>query len=353
MIRSLYIDSLRNSLCFLVILGTILGVFAISSSPMSANAQINQSGVVDNLTIRTVPKYPGPFETVTMVVEDYSQDLNKIDIAWTLNGKVEKRGIGSKQFQFKTSGLGTVSNLSINIGGEVRTIAIRPTKVDLIWQADTFTPPFYLGKALHSNQDPITVVALPFFVNSQGSRLNPDTLIYKWKNNDKLDNSASGYGKKTFKITPSILLKPINIEVEVSSDDGSFMSINSIAIPDSRTETVLYENHPLLGIMFGNALNNKDFELADKEVSIIAAPYFFSNQQKKFGGVSYNWSLNNSTLSQQGNEVIFRKPEGVSTGRSLISVSTKNLERFMQASDATLNVIFKETESTTSDQTTF
>ncbi|MEK7390640.1 MAG: hypothetical protein AAB635_00705 [Patescibacteria group bacterium] len=305
------------------------------------------------LRITVVPQFPGPFETVTVDVEDFSRDLNKVDISWSVNGKIEQRGVGLKRLRLNTGALGTVTNISINMGGDIQSLTVRPATVDVLWQADTYTPPFYRGKAIHSNQDPITVVAEPFFINSQGVRLDPEKLIYRWTRNGKLNDLASGYGKKTFRIVPSILMKPIDVEVEVSSVDGIFHSVSSINIPDSKTEVLLYENHPLYGIVFERALNAKESPITNHEIRIIGVPFFFSNQQKNLGQLVYDWKLNNASVNQPGNEVIFRKPEGGGEGRSLVSLGIKNPERFAQSSSASLHVQFKDEEETPAGQNIF
>ncbi len=313
----------------------------------SADAQTNA------LRINTTPKHPGPFESVIVDVEDFSIDLNKVEIAWTVDGKVMQRGVGIKRLQFTTGALGTVSNISINMGGDVRQMVIRPTVTDLQWQADTHTPPFYKGKALHSNQDPITVVAEPFFINSQGVRLDPTKLIYKWKQNEKLDNNASGYGKKTFRVIPSVLMKPIQVEVEVTTPDNTYHSLSSINISDTKTEVLLYENHPLYGITFEKALNGKEFSISGQEIRVIGMPLFFSNEQKRIDQLAFDWKLNDSKTNQPGNEIIFRKPEGSSGGRSLVGLGVKNPTRFAQSSNSSFYITFQDAGTSPAGQTVF
>lgn len=305
------------------------------------------------LRISMIPQFPGPFEPIAVDVEDFSRDLNKIDISWSVNGKIEQRGVGLKRFRLNTGALGTITNISINMGGDIHQLTVRPATTDLLWQTDTYAPPFYKSKALHSNQDPIIVVAEPFFLNSQGVRLDPEKLIYRWKQNGKFNDFASGYGKKTFKIVPSVLLKPIDVEVDVSSVDGIFHSVSSISVPNSKTEVLLYENHPLYGIIFEKSLNGGEFPITNHEVRIIGTPFFFSEEQKKLGQLVYDWKLNNSSVNQPGNEVIFRKPEGSGEGRSFVSLGIKNTERFAQASSASLYVQFKNEEEAPADQNIF
>ncbi len=317
---------------FLAVILSVFSAPSVTSIP-SAHAQ------TESLTITMTPKYPGPFETVNISVEDYSRDLNAVNITWTVNGVVTETGVGKKRQQVQTGALGSVTNITIKMGSEYKKLTLRPGVVDLLWQADTTTTPFYKGKALHSNQDPITVVAEPYFINSQGTRLDPNALIYKWKMNGVVNDPASGSGKKTFRIVPSILMKPSRVDVEVMSTDNSFRAVSAVTISDTKPEVVFYENHPLYGIIFNKALNNRDFIMTQDEVSIIAEPYYFSHEQADNNELSYNWNLNSGLVGEYQNQLTFRKP-GSGSGRSELSLAVKNLERFMQAASANLYVQF-------------
>jgi len=335
--------SIKNLFVIILVL-LACSVFGIQPTPTHA-----QNG---GLVVNVSPRQPGPFQNITITVEDYSRNINSLNISWSLDGKVAQTGIGLKEYKLESGALGTVNNVSINIGGVVRTVSIRPALVDLLWQSDTYTPPFYAGKALHSNQDPITIVAEPFFLNSKKERLDPTKLIYDWEVDGKASGTDSGYGKKTLTITPSILIKPVEVEVIVSSTDGVYASSAMIVIPDTKPEIIAYENHPLYGIIFQRALNNKDFIMAGSEAKISAIPFFFSNQQKKSNKISYDWKLNNSAISEKKEEIVFRKPDNVRQGSSRISLTAKNSERFMQFSDVNFNISFTN-ESETANQGVF
>jgi hypothetical protein len=328
----------------IVITTSLLLPFSFSFTKNTTNAQTNA------VKINTIPQHPGPFTTATIIVEDYSRDLNKLNISWSVDGKVVQSGVGLKRLQTTTGALGTITTVSINMAGDVQQVVLRPGVVDLLWQSDTYTPPFYDGKALHTNQNQLTVVAEPFFITQQGARLDPTKLIYQWKKNGTLDNSASGYGKRVFRISPSIFMRPTNVEVEVSSADKTFQTISSISIPESKAEVMLYENQPLYGINFSSALNEKERTISDQEIRVIGIPFFFSNQEKTNNNLSFTWSLNNTPINQAGSEVIFRKPDGSGTGRSLVSLNIKNSKRAVQNATSNFYTTFQgETEG----QTTF
>ncbi|HLP44028.1 MAG TPA: hypothetical protein VK145_02005 [Candidatus Nanoarchaeia archaeon] len=313
--------------------------------PLSTHAQS------DALKVNVMPASPGPNETVTIVVEDFTRDLNGVDIRWSVDGKVVTSGTGIKRFQTKTGAIGSTSKITINMGGVVQTVTLRPTVTDLIWQADSFTPPFYKGKALHSTQDPITVVAEPFISNSAGVRLDPNKLTYRWSLDGKVNGGASGYGKRAFKITPSVLPKPLTVSVEVASTDEVYKSSASVSIPNTDPEIVFYENHPLYGVRMNTALNGQSFNLTSNEANVVAVPFFFSNDQKELNLLSYTWKLNNNVVNQDGEEIIVRKPQAEGSGKSSISLAVKNLERFMQTATAEMFAAYNN--ESTNTQTTF
>ncbi len=332
----------RSQLLLLIAVSLFAPTFFVQAQSESSTLKVN-----------VMPAHPGPYQTVTISVEDFSRDLNKVEMLWSVNGEVVTSGIGLKKIQVKTGAIGSATKVTMNMGGSVEEVVLRPSVTDLLWQADTFTPPFYKGKALHSAQDPIIVMSEPFIVTSNGTRLDPDELIYKWMIDGKVNASASGHGKKTFSITPSILQKPINVSVVVSSTDGAYSSEAAINIPTSAPEIVFYENHPLFGIEFGKALNEGDFTIHDSEANIIAEPFFFSNEQRTTNFLSYRWNLNDSTVDQDGEEIVVRKPEGQGSGRSSISLEVKNLDRFMQTATAKMHAIYNNDGSNTNTQTVF
>lgn len=45
----------------------------------------------DNLQFIVTPEYPGPKEVVNIQIEDYTQNLNSLEISWFLDGKLQKR----------------------------------------------------------------------------------------------------------------------------------------------------------------------------------------------------------------------------------------------------------------------
>lgn len=314
---------------------------------LEARGQIktpSMSDVSESINIKTLPELPSANQEVSVRIESYSFDLNSSEIIWALNGVIKDKGVGKKDFDFKTGAIGTPSLIKILIktkdGKKIeKSLLIRPTGVDIIWQADSFVPPFYKGKALYSYQSRITVVALPEFTNSTGVKINPENLIYKWSKDGTVLGGISGYGKNKFSFTKLLISSPPEIEVEVSSADKSIRASGRITIEPIEAKTVLYENNPLYGIIYEKAVIG-DFKMNGSEITLAVTPYFFGLEELNGGKVKYNWNMNgqNITDKQDLRGVTFRNTDGGS-GSTRVSVYLQNEIKELQSAgtDALLN----------------
>lgn len=336
-----------NRLFIMTVLFFVMSVAfcATLTSVATAHAQTEFINASEGQSLRVTlsPQYPKAYEKVSVSVEDFSRDINNLTISWSLNGKVIQKGIGLKTVSFTTSFLGSVSNLTISIGGESHTVAIRPTAVDLIWQASSYVPPLYEGKALHSNQDPLVVVAEPFFLTSKGARLDPNTLTYTWSQNGKIVQGASGYGKRSFTVAQSVLSRDIDVDVTISSGSGEYRAAAHTTISEHTPELLVYEDSPLYGVRTAQALNRSTFSLGSKpETAFAAVPLYFSRGTSGVDNVTtYQWAQNGVPTSQKGRSIIFRTPDGAA-GTSAISVEAKSSASIMQAATAAFTINFAQ-----------
>jgi hypothetical protein len=106
------------------------------------------------LGVEIIPTYPKPNQNVSINLTLYSGDLNSADITWYQNGKNVLSGKGEKRYSFKMGPAGTETEIEIRIklmGGSsfTKTFTLGGADVDLVWEASTYTPPFYKGKAMH------------------------------------------------------------------------------------------------------------------------------------------------------------------------------------------------------------
>lgn len=206
----------------------------------------------------------------------------------------------------------------------------------LLWQADSYTPPLYRGKALHPAEGVITIQALPYFI-SGGSRLSPSTLNFTWKQDSTVLGSQSGIGRDTLIVAGSVLGRPLDISVTASTANGSLEATRVTRIPVTTPLVHFYEDNPVLGIRFERALTGT-FNLTDEEVAVEAFPYFFSTNNR-FESLDYEWRVNNQRMQREQNPYITLRQSGTS-GQSQLSVSVVHLFNILEQAGRSISVVF-------------
>lgn len=291
------------------------------------------------------PDTPTPNSSVTVTLSAYGTDLNAATINWTLNGKSVQGGIGDKTYTLTTGNAGQTSKLVANIiptdGLPItKTISITPENLDLLWQAQSYTPPFYQGKALFPPQGTLTLVAMPGFVSSGGTQISAKNLIYKWTKDDTVLGSLSGYGKNTLTLTGSVISKPMLIEVDAQSQDGSLKASREIEVAPSDVQALLYPTDPLYGTLFNKSISSF-FNLNGKEISFEAFPYYFSGYSRSNSSLSYTWQMNSTQInvpSTQDN-MTFRN-DGNSTGNSTVALAISEIDKILQNTSTNFTINF-------------
>lgn len=294
------------------------------------------------LDVTYTPLNPAPGAHIIVNVKDVVGDLDKKQITWSLNGKVEKRGVGEKKFEFDLGPLGSVSSVTVSTDVLTKTIQIRPTEVDVVWESDGYVPPFYKGKSLRAYQGNVRIVAMPNFINSQGELVDRNKVVYNWKNGGVLNAAASGYGKSSVSYPSSVIPKALRISVEASSVDGSFKGGKEISIENVEPSILFYEDHPLYGVRYNNALNTTIFEMKNKEFRVTAFPLFFSSENKSDSKLKYSWSINgNPVFDQQFKDSVVLRQDANTPGQSSVSLQLDNSNEILQSYRSVFGVKFQ------------
>ncbi|MDP3996565.1 MAG: hypothetical protein Q8P86_02635 [bacterium] len=320
--------------------------FAISFIlPGVAHAQFG-SNISENLSVTLNPPRPGPNELTTIRVESYLVNLNTAEIAWFVNGTLQKKARGDKSFAFTTGNLGSRSEITVVITFDdgatyPKTLTIYPADVTLLWETESYTPPFYKGKSYFPHQGVVRAVAIPNIINSSGRRLSVNEVVFTWKKDGRVLGDKSGLGKDTFIAEGGTPSRTVTIAVEVTAEDNQYVAESSFSVSPVRSEVVLYEKSPLYGIFYNNALNSP-YQMKDQEVEVAAVPFFFTTTGRD--SLQYAWNINGSAiLGGQGGspDITLRNDRSVS-GSSFISLRVTNTERMFQFSDNNIVVSFGE-----------
>ncbi len=327
----------------------VIGIFiALSLFVVAPSTQAQVLPGNDPVTIQINPEFPKPNQNTTVSIKSFSIDLNTTTIIWSINGTKINSGKGLTSVVVQAGANGTTKEVAAAIITSsglpiIKTITISPAEVDLVWDAHTYTPPFYKGKGLFPYQGEITVAALPNYVVN-GVMADPKTLVYTWETDSGVIGSASGYGKDSIRLQGSIILRPLNISVKVTSADSavSFSGIGRVSINPQAPVVLMYEDNPLYGTRYNQALGSS-YDLKNAEIRVKAAPYYFSTPTAHDGTLlNYSWSINGSPVSQVNstNMITLRPPQGTS-GASNVSVSIKSPTGLLQYAGSGVTMNFK------------
>lgn len=325
--------------------------FFIFTVSLFVHAQIPGFGEV--VLFDVSPENPRPGQIVTIDIESFSIDLDRADsITWVLNGTVLKRGAGIKKIQFEAGQLGSKSVVDVVVRGTsmgtiTESVIIRPTEIDLLWEAETYTSPFYKGKALPSSDAEIIVVAIPQFVTSSGNKIDSNDLIFTWKMDGKVLGSLSGRGKDSIKIKGPKIFNSMLIQVDVSSLSSTLQGKGFEVISSVQPKIVFYENDIILGMKYENAIRN-NFALSNEEITITAHPYFFSGNRRVSPDFGYNWSVDGSEVSSSPDDEssIILRQVGEGEGSATVALSIQNIDKILQIARESFSLLFGGSEST-------
>ena len=327
-------------------IGVCLAVLPIVSFlPAQAGAQnINVPYALSSeLGVEIIPSYPRPNEMVYINLTLYTDDLNSADISWYQDGKAVLSGKGETKYSFRAGPIGSETSIEIRVkllsgASFSKTLILNPASVDVVWEANSYVPPFYRGKALHPKQGSLKVVAMPEFVKN-GVRISPQNLVYQWSNGITVYQDQSGYGKNVVTLDGSLLGRQEQISVLVTDPVNNLVAQGLVDITPVDPEIVFYQNDPYYGLIFDSAVANQ-FDLKTDEMQILAAPYYFTKESA--GLLKYDWMLNGTSIPDLADSqtAIFRKPEDKMGGQSLVSLRVENMNRILQQADGSLQINF-------------
>jgi hypothetical protein len=134
-------------------------------------------------TLRTSPEFPGPNTKIKVRIEAYGVDIGNAKIIWSIDGVPTYEGNGLTEISFTTKNLGEKTVVTVTafttVGRRLDDeITIEPAEVDLLWEAKTYVPPFYKGKALPTYASDVRVTAMPRLGSVTA---DPNEYSYVWR----------------------------------------------------------------------------------------------------------------------------------------------------------------------------
>jgi hypothetical protein len=278
-----------------------------------------QTATID-LSLTTFPLNPEPGQKVTITAQSYGADITQAEMSWTDNGKVFASNIGETQVTVTAPAAGDSATIAVTASGgsftaTTTTLVLRPGSLDLLWEgADSYTPPFYKGRALPSTDGIIRVTAVP-------AASAPADLTYNWSQNSSALPDNSGYDKSSLLFKNNELDPPEDIDV--TAENGDFTAENSVTITPGNPAVVGYLNNNGY-IDYANG-SNTSLTTTGTGAVVHFEPYFFSAPSSIGKNLAFTYTDNSGNSIPAGavkNELSISPPSSGSNIQLNVAIST-------------------------------
>ena len=274
-----------------------------------------------SVSLEMSPTNPAPLTNVDISVSSYAIDVNQANITWSYNDKVVATGMGRKTVTITAPNSGLTATIRVTVespGNDpiTESISINPASVDVLWEAiDSYTPPFYKGKAKAATSASIKAVAIPAY-NA------PKQLSYQWTHNDSAEDAVSGFNKSSILFQNSYTDKTESVGVTVSGGLFNGSGNTSLAIGDP--SLVGYES--VAGFIDYNNGGTSSFITYNPGTTLHVEPFFFSikNSIAKDLSIAFTDQQGNPVSADTTpNELTLAKPSSGPDANLTIAITTK------------------------------
>jgi hypothetical protein len=213
----------------------------------------------------------------------------------------------------------------------VVTKSITPN-ITLVWEASSYVPPFYKGKALMPDGGDGRIVAFlpPGITDTQN-------VSYQWQIDGAVDGTRSGVGRNTYEVKSEIFGGSPLIVVEVSDEKGS-IGTGALRIPLSKPQALIYADAPLGGVLF----NVENPRLGGAEFVVETYPLFFTTTTRQSSAMSYQWKINGFTVGNPlGNSGRLVLRGDTEAGTTTVGVSIGNKSRMLENASGQTTIFFE------------
>lgn len=290
--------------------------------------------IQEKVYYNVLPSHPRLNDSVEIEAEMYGTPIKNATFIWSMNNKEVLRGAGAHKLNFV---LEEKSKVSVQIiTGEANIVTntwnFNPKDTTIIWEAKTYTPPFYKGKSLYSPESTLVLNAIDLTAK------NPLTNTYNnyvWKIEGEVKGDLSGVAKNTYVYKGDLLMQEPLFQVMTSpistynkQNNDVVDALASLRVQTLKTEIFTYESDPLLGVLFNKQIGS-DYTLKDDEGGLVSYPLYFSVSSSL--AAMYKWYANEGLVSQNSNSLYFKKTR--SNEQSRLSVNIENPFSLLQTAD--------------------
>jgi len=318
----------------------IIAFLAMGNIVIAQETSTSLSSIYINIS----PVSPRAGDSVVLTLSSDLLNLNSSKIVWYIDG-TPKRDAAGKSITIKAKSDGqktTIRAVVETSDGIIKEASqeISPAGVDLVVEPMSYTLPFYKGKPYFAPQGTVKVVAIPDII-IDGTRALSKDLNFKWSKGDIVLGSSSGKGNDTLLVYGTIPVRDINISVQISDDSGNILAENSKLLTTNNPEILFYEDNPLYGVLYNEAVVGNYNLGTREELTIVAKPFSFDFSNDVSEESDYTWNINGNSITPAGkaNELVLKQTTNVA-GTASVSLDLKNVDRIMQYVSDSFNISY-------------
>jgi len=289
-----------------------------------------------NIDLTSSSNSPVPGQKITITARSFSIDINSSTITWIIDGKVSQKGVGLTKLEISAPSLGkeykiVVSAVTTNGLSLTNSITVGSGSVDMVTESNGYVPPFFKGKLPVAYQNNVNIIAIPHLADTKGVEYDPKTLVYQWKKGGRVVEDQSGYGKQTFTLVGDIIPREANVNVTISTRDGTKRTTGYITVSYDSPSLNFYVDSSQHGPLFNSAIGDNIFIGKEKETSVLMVPYGFNKPVNGIGNLLLTWMINGYEREElaSNESVTLRSPDNTA-GRSNLELTIKNSRDILQ-----------------------
>ena len=291
------------------------------------HAQIGASITEPGISIKITPTYPEPDTAFTASLDDYSSIDRVTNIAWKVDGEVKQSAANLRELNLRSmdGGQSTVIEAVVTYStGRTQTIkqTVTPRYLDIVVEAQTKTPSFYLGRSLPSADSTVNLTAV-----LSNTAIANGNLLYTWRLNNTVIGGGAQRGKnKTSITTPAGTAFLIGLEV--STLTGEILARRTVSVPSVSPTLHFYEKSSLYGLSNRSV---SSLNLTGDSITMQAEPYNLAIETYNLPDL-VEWKINGAVVRNpnQNPYEITLTADNQTFSASTIDFHVRNLSSLLQ-----------------------
>jgi hypothetical protein len=310
------------------------------------SAQNFENIPLNGAIIKIYPPFPVEGDSLRAELESLRTNVHTADIEWYKNGVLVQSGKGLKTYTFTIENGESAINLTAVLTSpeNVKTgtqYTVKPSETTIIWEAKSYTPPFFTGKPLQSPGTPVLFYAIPRIYKEDGTLFSSSELFYEWYFSGQNKPIIRGVGNDTVLLKNPNPFVAMEVVLHISDAFGNKKHIKKINVPTIMPEIIFYENHILRGALWKKAIKNSSV-LTNDSLELIAEPYYYTSSSRYDRNLSYLWTISGQELDNRG--TITLRPEGIGSGIGHVKLNLSHAIEWRQRAEEKISLSFRGKE---------